>query len=74
MAGSVGDNLHPAIENGINQSFDLVQDKVRKLKYFSDMHLNIYKRTFMVIDIDKPYVNSFCTQLDDYHLVNFKDL
>ena len=59
---------------GINQSFDLVQDKVRKLKYFSDMHLNIYKRTFMVIDIDKPYVNSFCTQLDDYHLVNFKDL
>ena len=59
---------------GINKSYELEENKVRTLKYFSDMHLNIYKRIFLVINIDKSDVNAFCTHLDNYHLVNFNDL
>ena len=59
---------------GINKSFAFEQNKIRNLKYFSEMHLNVYKRIFMIIDIDKPYVTAFCSDIDNYHLINFRDL
>ena len=69
---------------GINKSFNYIVDNNnnnkknksnnQKIKYFSDMHLNVHKRIFLIIDIDKIYVNAFCGELENYHLINFDDL
>ena len=63
---------------GINKPLEFEKDKkktsVRNLKYFHDMHLYIYKRQFLLIDIDKKAVMSFCGEIQNYHVVNFEDL
>ena len=69
---------------GINKSFNYIVDNNnnnkknksnnQKIKYFSDMHLNVHKRIFLIIDIDKIYVNAFCSEPENYHLINFDDL
>ena len=61
---------------GINDSFEYHLDKknVQTLKYFYDMHLYIYKRQFLIIDIDRKEVKPFCSEMPNYHLVNFDDL
>ena len=60
---------------GINRKFDFAYvNQIRTTQYFLDMHLNVYKRTFLIVDIEKSMVNIFCSGFLDYHVVNFKDL
>ena len=60
---------------GINKKFERVtQDGTNIISYFSEMHLNLSNRVFLLCDIDESKVNAYCGEKDMYHVVNFEDL
>ena len=60
---------------GINKKFErIVKNDTNCITYFSEMHLNISNRVFLLVDIDDSKVNAFCGEKDMYHVVNFEDL
>ena len=60
---------------GINKKFERVtKDGTNIISYFSEMHLNLSNRVFLLCDIDESKVNAYCGEKDMYHVVNFEDL
>ena len=60
---------------GINRAFEFKYvNKIATCQYFLDMHLNVYRKTFLIVDIEKSLLNVFCSEVNDYHVVNLKDL
>ena len=60
---------------GINKKFVKTnKDGINRINYFTEMHLNVANRVFLLCDIDEIKVNAFCNEKDMYHVVNFEDL
>ena len=69
-----GINKPFSFTNEIDNNSKNKKNNTRTLKYFYDMHLNVHKRIFLIVDLSKPDVKAFCTEPDNYHLVKFEDL
>ena len=60
---------------GVNKKFEkITKDRVNEIVYFSELHLNMSNRVFLLCDIDDSKVNAYCREKEMYHVIKFEDL